>query len=179
MGNIPRSGFDDVELQNVDVKGVLKVGGVQITASAAEINKLDNLAASTAEIDRAVDEIMVFRKTLTVAQVNAGTTAVVPGVAGKSFVVLDVRMRSTGNAAGATLVRVVEETSAAVVLSHVVADLTDGTWNGYVGGTPAETVKTAGGLIVAGKALLVDKTGDALSGTTAFDVVVVGYYTTA
>jgi hypothetical protein len=117
MGNIPRSGFDDVELQNVDVKGVLKVGGVQITASAAEMNILDGVTATAAEmnildgvtastaeinkLDDAGELVQNIRTRVSLAEMNAGKT-LLPAVAGKAYRIVDCSIIAIGGAAAAT-----------------------------------------------------------------------------
>lgn len=117
----------------------------------------------------------VFDVTATLVQVNAGTTAIVPAVAGKQFLPLDVWMQAIGGAAAtATLVRLVEETSNAVVLSHVIADMTENTWVGKTGGTVVITALCTP--LVAAKAILIDKTGAGLATCTHVRAVVTGFY---
>lgn len=140
------------------------------------------VGSTAAQLDAAVAGTpLVYRTNVTAAQVNAGTTAVVPAVAGKRFQVLHIAMAAAGgNVSGPTTVEVVEETAGTVFLSHVTADLTDGTWHNLVTGTPVITGITAGGMTSAdNKALLVTKTGGTDFATaTGLDVIVVGYYTT-
>lgn len=167
---------------DIIASGAIKIGGVALTPNAAQINKLATLASSAAQIDAAVDgtsAMQVIRTSATVAQVEAGTVSVVPAVAGKQFIVTDMLMRSTGSAAGATLIQLIEETANTVYMSHVIADMSDGVWVGKVGGTVVVTGYTAGGRLAAGKKLFIGKTGGALTGTTKVDVIVTGYYTTA
>lgn len=139
------------------------------------------VASTAAQIDAAVAGTpLIYRTSLTAAQVNAGVTAVVPAVAGKQFQVLGISMRATGGAvSGPTTVEVVEETAGTVFLSHVTADLTQDTWHNLVTGTPVITGMTAGGMTgVANKALIVTKTGGTDFATaTGLDVIVSGYYT--
>jgi hypothetical protein len=64
---------------------------------------------------------------------------IVNSLPGKSFVPTDVMFKVVGaNAGGATLLRVADEDNG-VVLSHVVADCTDGAWVSRTGGTPVAT----------------------------------------
>jgi len=140
------------------------------------------VASTAAQLDAAVAGTpLVYRTNVTAAQVNAGVTAVVPAVAGKRFQVMHISMAAAGGSvSGPTTVEVVEETAGTVFLSHVTADLTDGTWHNLVTGTPVITGISAGGMTaVDNKALLVTKTGGTdFAGATSLDVVVVGYYTT-
>jgi hypothetical protein len=95
---------------------------------------------------------------------------------------MDIMFRAYGgNAANATTVELTEETAGTVFMSHVVADMTSGTWVGTVGGTVVITGMTAGGLTsAANKALVLSATGGTgLDTCTGVDVIVVGYYTTA
>jgi len=142
------------------------------------------VGSTAAQIDAAVAGTpLVYRTTVTAAQINAGVTPVVPAVAGKRFQVMHISMAATlggGNVTGPTTVEVVEETAGTVFLSHVTADLTDGTWHNLVTGTPVITGITAGGMTSAdNKALLVTCTGGTPYATSSgLDVIVVGYYTT-
>ncbi|MFH0914827.1 MAG: hypothetical protein V1912_00060 [bacterium] len=157
------------------------IGAVKATSLAVGPTGAEVVIASTpAQLDAAVAGTpLVYRTNVTVAQINAGATAVVPAVAGQKFQVLQILMRSNGAAADATTVAVTEETAGTVFLSHVIADLTDGAWNNHVNGTPVITGITAGGTTgVANKALLLTKTGAALTGAASVDVIVVGFYTT-
>ncbi|MCR4338520.1 MAG: hypothetical protein NUW01_01390 [Gemmatimonadaceae bacterium] len=140
------------------------------------------VGSTAAQLDAAVAGTpLVYRTNVTAAQVNAGTTAVVPAVASKRFQVLHISMAAAGGAvSGPTTVEVIEETAGTVFLSHVTADLTDGVWHNHITGTPVITGITNGGMTSAdNKALLVTKTGGTDFATaTGLDVVVVGYYTT-
>lgn len=125
--------------------------------------------------------VQVVRARNTIAAVNTGTASVaVPAIAGRSFCVLDARMRAVGgNVTGPTTVEIAEETSGKVFLSHVTADLTTGVWHDTGSGTAVITGITGGGLVVAGKKLLVTRTGGAvITGATHIDTIVVGYWTT-
>lgn len=147
--------------------------GTQVTATASELN---DLADGTP-----AEGLCVYRATNTVAAVTAGTAVAVPAVTGRSFCVIDARMRAVGgNLSGPTTVEIAEETSGDVFLSHVTADLTSGVWHDTATGTAVITNITAGGLVVAGKKLLVTDTGGSASATaTHIDTIVVGYWTTA
>ncbi len=139
--------------------------GTEVTATAAELNAL-------------ADSFLVpqiYDVTATLEDLNAGTKVIVPGVADTTFVVLDAWMQAIGGAVGAcTLVRLIEETSSAVILSHVRADMTQNTWVGKTGGT---VVTTAMGFpLVANKDILLDKTGSAADTVTHVRVVVHGFY---
>lgn len=140
------------------------------------------VSSTAAQIDAAVAGTpLVYRTNVTAAQVNAGVTPVVPAVAGKRFQVMHIAMAANGgNVSGPTTVEVIEETAGTVFLSHITADLTDGTWHNLVTGTPVITGITAGGMTSAdNKALLITKSGGTDFATaTSLDVVVVGYYTT-
>jgi hypothetical protein len=118
--------------------------------------------------------VQTFDVTLTTADVNAGTSVIVPGVTGKSFLPMFAAFKCAGAASGATLLRLVEETSSGVVLSHVVADCTDGAWVGRTGGTPVSTLMDKP--LVSGKDILADKTGSALATTTEVRYLVMGVY---
>lgn len=155
MGFYPRQLLDTI---------LLKIGGVAVTATPAELNA-------------AAAVLLKFDAVLTVAQVEAGTTAIVPAVTGKQFVPTLVAWKAVGSAAGATLIQVVVETSGVVVLSHVVADCTDGVWVGETGGTVVATGMRFPAQ--SGKKLLVGKTGAALTTTTALRVLVEGFYVAA
>lgn len=157
--------------------GVVKATELHVGATGAEVQ----IASTPAQIDAAVAGTpLVYRANHLAAAIIAGTAEAVPAVAGKSFCVLDIRMRAKGGAvSGPTTVEVVEETSGEVFLSHVIADLTEDTWVGQVEGTPVITGITAGGMVVANKALLVTDTGGTDFATaTSLDTIVVGYYTT-
>jgi len=167
-------------------------GGIYVDGSAlaaAELGYIDGVTAGTAAASKAVvldankvndGVVLTLRANHLAAAIIAGTATAVPAVAGKSFCVLDIRMRAIGGAvSGPTTVEVVEETTAEVFLSHVVADLTENTWVGQVEGTPVITGITAGGMVVANKKLLVTDTGGTDFATaTSLDTIVTGYYTT-
>jgi hypothetical protein len=165
--------------------------GTKVTATAAEINAAADVAtAGAAEASKGVildankvndGVVVVLRARHAAAAITAGTATAVPAVTGKSFCVMDARMRAIGgNLSGPTTVEIVEETSGDVFLSHVTADLTENVWHDTATGTAVITNITAGGLVVAGKKLLVTDTGgSAFATATHLDTIVVGYYTTA
>ena len=161
-----------------------------VEISEAELTYLDAVTAGTAAASKAVvldankvnDGVVVtIRANHLAAAITAGTATAVPAVAGKSFCVMDARMRANGgNLSGPTTVEIVEETSGKVFLSHVTADLTDGVWHDTATGTPVIAGITGGGLVVAGKKLLVtDSGGTQFATATSLDTIVTGYYTTA
>jgi hypothetical protein len=151
----------------------------------AQATKDDIVTEITSAIDAAVDAgveaqiaMTVFDVTATLAEVNAGTKVIVPAVSDKSFWPVLAAMQAIGGAAAdATLIRLIEETSSGVVLSHVVADMTENTWVGATGGTVVATLLDKP--LVANKAILIDKTGSALTTCTHVRAVVMGYYITA
>lgn len=141
---------------------------VDLGALTADVSELNLLTGVT-------NLPQVFDVVATTAEVNAGTKVIVPVVSGKSFWPIIAAMQAVGgNASGATLVRLVEQTSSGVVLSHVVADMTAGTWVGITGGTVVATLMDKP--LVADKAILIDKTGVDLATCTAVRAVVVGSY---
>jgi hypothetical protein len=120
--------------------------------------------------------------TMTIAEFN-GTTqggmVIVPGVVGKSFVPTDVMFKVTGGAAvGGSLVllQVVDE-DGGVVLSHVKADCTDGTWVSKTGGTVVSTRMSFP--TATGKGLKCQPTGADVGTATGARVLVKGFYITA
>jgi hypothetical protein len=170
------------------VSAGLWIGGVQVTATPAELNVLTvaGLTATGAQLNALQAEAVarlttpqVIRTNVTAALVHAGATAVVPAVAGKRFQVLSIAMRAVGGAvSGATTVGVKED-GGSVFLSQAAAGLTDGTWHNTVTGTPVITGMTSGGMTaVANKALLAYDAGGILAGTVTMDFIVAGYYTT-
>jgi hypothetical protein len=166
----------------IETGGVLSLNGVDVTPELALLN---GVTATGAQINAAVAGTpLVYRTTVLAAAINTGTASfVVPAVAGKRFQVMHIAMAATlggGNVTGPTTVEVKEETAGTVFLSHVTADLTDGTWHNLVTGTPVITGITAGGMTSAdNKGLLVTCTGGTPYATsTGLDVIVVGYYTT-
>ena len=165
MGVTHFSGLDAVDS--------FAIGGVTVDATAAELNALADGTPT--------EGLIVYRVRSAVAAVTAGTATAVPAITGRSFCVIDARMRAVGgNLSGPTTVEIVEETSGDVFLSHVTADLTSGVWHDTATGTAVITNITAGGLVVAGKKLLVTDTGGSASATaTSIDTIVVGYWTTA
>lgn len=154
--------------------GALKIAGTALTATAAELNALaDGIP---------IEGLQVIRANHLAAAITAGTATAVPAIAGRSFVVLPngIFMRAVGgNVSGPTTVEVIIETTGTVMESHVTADLTDGAWRGTADGTVVITGITAGGIVTAGKKLLVTDTGGTGFATaTSLDTICVGYYTT-
>ena len=154
-----------------------------VTPTAAMFNKLTTLTSEASQIDAMVaGPVTTYIKNVTVAQVNTGTTAVVPAVAGKRFQVLGICMRANGGgAATATTVDLMED-GGNIFLSHIVAHLGATVWvNDVAGAGVVRTGMTAGGMTaVANKALLACRTtaGGDLDGCTSVDYKVCGYYTT-
>lgn len=148
--------------------------GTQMTASAAELNDLaDGIPALG---------YYIYRARHTAAAIMAGTAIALPAAAtGLQFICKDIWMRAVGgNLSGPTTVEVVIETTGTVMESHVTADLTAGAWRGPADGTVVITGITAGGLVTAGKKLLVTDTGGtAFATATHLDTIVAGYFTTA
>jgi hypothetical protein len=175
--------------KNLDILG-LPVGGLKIgtagsevvvTPSAAELNSLTASGATAALMAQLMLGVFVIRARHTAAAVEANTAIAVPAVAGQQFQVLDLMMRAYGGAAAnATTVEITEETAGTVFLSRVVANLTQGTWCGQIGGTSVITGMTNGGLTsAANKKLLCGASGGTgLDGCTHIDTIVTGFYTT-
>jgi hypothetical protein len=96
-------------------------------------------------------------------------------VAGKQFIALDAWMAVIGgDPTASTLIRLKEETSNAVVMSHVIADFASNAWVGKTGGTVVTTALATP--LVANKAILIDQTGTALATSTSVRAIVVGFY---
>ena len=140
--------------------------GTLVNATAAQLNSFT--AGTFAPL--------VFDTTVTLSQLNAGVTAVVPAVSAKRFIVLDAWMVAIGgNPTAGTLIRLKEETSNAIVMSHAILDFASNAWTGRLtGGTVVTT--NIGIPLVANKAILMDATGDAMSTTTSILAIVVGFY---
>lgn len=145
---------------------------------AEAVSKTQLIALAAGE---PADGYQVIRRNHLAAAITAGTAEAVPAITGKSFVCKDIFMRANGgNLSGPTTVEVVIETTGTVMESHVTADLTSGVWRGPADGTVVITGITAGGLVTAGKKLLVTDTGGTGFATaTSLDTICVGYYTTA
>ena len=146
----------------------LSLGGTAITATADEINLLDGISAVAGLYDH----------TFTTAEIKAqnGTTnLLVPGITGKQFFPVFAAMCAAGDVTTATTIRLVESTTAGVVLSHVAADMTDGTWVSVTGGTVVTTLLNTA-LTVDEGITIVDVTADTLTVTTAIRAIVAGYY---
>jgi hypothetical protein len=163
----------------------LAAGATDVTASAAEVNtlaasgitnadlvKVHALTATAAQIN-ALAYAQYFKTSPTVAQINAGTFACVPAIAGKQFYPLFAAFVSHTSAADSTLVRLVED-GGGVVMSHAIADLADGVWASITGGVVVTTLLNTA--LTANKAILINATVAPLTGTVTMDVVVCGYY---
>jgi hypothetical protein len=168
---IDQGDFSNVTATSSEINALHEAGAIK-----ADFVKLHAIASTAAAVDAAVTAASpaTFSVTATAVEIAAGKV-VVPAVAGKQFIVQDAWMQAIGGAAaGSTLIRLVEETSNAVVMSHVVADMTENTWVGKTGGTVVITA--LGSPLVANKAVQIDKTGNALTGATSVRAVVVGFY---
>jgi len=146
---------------------------------AADFAKLHAISSSAANIDAAVSEgaaaVQVYEKVVTLTQLNAGVTAVVPAVSGKRFIATDAWMEAVGaDPAAGTLIRLKEETSNAVVMSHVIADFASNAVVGKTGGTVVVT--KLGTPLTANKAILMDATGNAMTTVTSIHAIVTGFY---
>ncbi len=164
-----------------------------VTATAAKINAATDVAtAGVAEASKGLildankvndGVVVVLRTNHPVANITAGTAIAVPAVTGKQFVMRDAWLRAKGGSlSGPTTIELVVETTGTVMLSHVTADMTQDTWRGCGtgDGTNVTTGITAGGLVTAGKnVLLTDTGGTAAATATSIDVIVSGYFTTA
>jgi hypothetical protein len=106
---------------------------------------------------------------------NHTTNLLVPKITGRQFFATFAAMCAAGSVTTATTIRLVETSAAGVVLSHVAADMTDGTWVGPTGGTVVITnMNTA---LPSGAGIeIVDVTANTLTVTTAIRAVVFGYY---
>lgn len=119
-----------------------------------------------------------YDQTFTTAVIKAQnhtTNLLVPKITGKQFYCTFAAMCAAGSVTTATTIRLVETSAAGVVLSHVAADMTDGTWVGPTGGTVVVTnMNTA---LPSGAGIeIVDVTANTLTVTTAIRAVVFGYY---
>ena len=145
----------------------------------ADLVKLHAISSAAVAIDAAVAEgaaaVQVYEKTVTLVQLNAGITAVVPAVSGKRFIAIDAWMEAIGaDPAAGTLIRLKEETSNAVVMSHVIADFASNAVVGKTGGTVVTT--KLGTPLTANKAILMDATGNAMTTVTSIHAIVIGFY---
>lgn len=146
--------------------------GALVTATAAEANDLaDGIPALG---------YCVYRARNTAAAITAGTAVALAAKTGYQFIVKDAWMRAIGGAvAGPTTVEIAIETTGTVMLSHVVADLTEDAWRGPADGTHVITGITAGGLVTVSKKLLItDSGGSAFATATHLDTIVAGYWAT-
>jgi hypothetical protein len=147
------------KIDTIDVTS-LKLGGVAVTASAAQLN--------------ALTEPLFVDHVVTVAEVKAGHV-VVPAIAGKQFYPTFAAMVATGSVTTSTVISLVESTSAGVVLSHVAADMASGVWAGPTGGTVVTTLLNTA-LTIGEGIKIVDTAPNSLTVTTAIRVIVSGYY---
>jgi len=146
----------------------IKLGIEGVTADASELNLTTGLKAGTLTPK-------LFECEASILEVNAGDCIVAPSKSGHCLIPVDAWMVAVGaDPAGSTLIRLVEETSDAVVMSHVVADFANNAWVGKAGGTVVTT--KLGTPLASGKSILVQKTGDALTGATAIRCLVLGFY---
>jgi hypothetical protein len=119
-----------------------------------------------------------FDLTFTTAVIKAQNhtaNLLVPGITGKVFYPTFAAMCAAGSVTTATTIRLVETSAAGVVLSHVAADMTNGTWVGPTGGTVVTTL--LGAALPSGAGIeIVDVAANSLTVTTAIRAVVFGYY---
>lgn len=130
----------------------------------------------TREMKNSVPDVWDIRMTLVEANgTTQGGMVIVPPIVGKSFVPTGAKFKVKGaNAGGATLIRIADEDNN-VVLSHVVADVTDGAWVSLTGGTPVATkidFPTATGKGLKFQPTVADITG----AITEVRAIVTGYY---
>ena len=140
----------------------LTLGGTAITATAAQLNGVCTLFDVTVG-------------TAAIKADNSVANLVVPPVAGKQFFPVYAAMQAAGSVTTATTIRLVESTTAGVVLSHVAADMTSATWVSVTGGTVV-TTKLNTALTVSEGIKVVDVTANTLTVTTAVRCIVAGYY---
>jgi hypothetical protein len=155
----------------LDAVTTFAIGGVTVTLTAAEMNTLHSLGLSGTG--------GFFDQSFTTAVIkaqNGVANILVPAITGKQFFATFAAMVALGgNAGGATTVRLVESTSAGVVLSHVVADMTTGTWVSVTGGTVVIT-KLNTPLVISEGIAIVDVAANSLTTCTSVRAVVAGYY---
>ena len=117
----------------------------------------------------------LFDVVATVAEINAGTKVIVPAQTGKQFIPLNFWAFSAGsNMAGATLIRLIHETTSNVVMSHAIADFNSNAVVYKTGGTVVITELEK--MMPSNKAILCDKTGSTLTGVTSVCFIVQGIY---
>jgi len=146
----------------------LKLGGVAVTSTAAELNLLDGISAVAG----------LYDKTLTTAQINTNnsvTNLVVPPVTGKQFFPVFGAWVCAGSPSVSTVMQLVESTTAGVIISHVVADCGSGVWAGPSGGTVVTTLLNTALTVSEGVKFTVTANGS-LATTTAVRCIVAGYY---
>jgi hypothetical protein len=122
------------------------------------------------------NSVGVWDKTITIAEANSGAV-IVPNQTGYLFVPTAVMFKCIGgNATGPTTLHVYDTSSASlVVMSHVTADCTDGTWVFETGGTVVTTKLRAPSVSGYGVSFGVAG-GSALSVAVTVRVVVSGFY---
>lgn len=158
--------------------GAPDVGIEGVTADAAEINKLDGLLTTRAELSLldgcklfvASSFVGAYSDHIEVADVNSGTygSCIVP--AGAIFRIVDIKMCARGGAAsGATHVNV--KMGAKVIMSVPVANLVQDKWVHLTDTNVVTTDFNTNG--ADGEDIVVDKTGaSALATSTYIDIVV-------
>jgi hypothetical protein len=152
----------------LDAVSSFAIGGVTVTATAAELNLLDGIGAVAS----------IFDHTFTTAEIkaqNGVSNLLVPAIAGKQFFPVYAAMCAAGSVTTSTTIRLVESTSAGVVLSHIAADMTDGVWVGPTGGTVVIT-KLNSALTISEGITIIDAAANSLTVTTAIRAIVAGYY---
>ena len=91
----------------------IELGTEGVTADASELNLTTDLKAGTLTPK-------LFKYEASILEVNAGDCIVAPSKSGHCLIPVDAWMVAVGaDPAGSTLIRLVEETSDAVVMSHV------------------------------------------------------------
>jgi hypothetical protein len=132
----------------------------------------------TSQVDT---RIGIWDTTITLAQANAGAV-IVPNKTGYYFVPISARFKAIGgNATGPTTLVLYETgTIGTVVLSHVTADCTSGTWVGPTGGTAVATYLNVLPLATVAKGVSFGVAGgSALSVCTHVRCSVAGYWLAA
>ena len=143
------------EIAVYDTDGYLYQNGTKITKTAAQLN------AGT----------IAFYQRVTTAEVNSGLALLTPSATGQ-YRLMDIKLRAIGgNASAATSVEITEETSGAIFFQAPVANLTQ---NVTIGVDAANIVDTNLGIAsVAGKKILIGKTGSSLATATHIDVLMI------
>lgn len=157
-----------VERTIYDTDGALYQGGTKITADAAEINKLDGMVLTQAQMNGAC---IAFYARVSTAQVNAGYDLLTPSATGQ-YRIMDVKLRAIGGNAGAvTTVDVKEETSGNLIFQAPAANLLA---NVTIGVDAANIVDTYLGIATtAGKKISIVKAGSDMTTATHIDVMMI------